>query len=198
MLEKLISLSLRERFIVYFSTILIAVAGVYSFTQLPIEAYPDLTNTSVQVISQWPGRGAEELEKFITVPIETEMNGIGGILGLLLTGQHFLVSAGVGFIALFGVSVQDGVVLLSSVKKHKARFPDLDELLKFAGGQRVRPIIMVALLAMIGLMPAALSTGIGSETQKPLATVIVSGLFLTALTNLILLPLMYKLLKPKV
>ena len=123
---------------------------------------------------------------------------IGGILGLLLTGQHFSVSAGIGFIALFGVSIQNGVVLLSYVKKHKPEFSDTTELLKYAGSQRVRSIMMVAVLAMIGLMPAAISTGIGSETQKPLATVIVSGLFLAALTNLILLPVMYKLLKPKV
>ena len=122
---------------------------------------------------------------------------IGGILGLLFTGQHFSVSAGIGFIALFGVSVQNGVVILSDVKKHRKRFPDTNELLKYAGNRRVRPIIMVALLAMIGLMPAALSSGIGSETQKPLATVIVSGMFLTAIINLILLPVMYKLLKPK-
>ncbi len=120
---------------------------------------------------------------------------IGGILGLLISGQHFSVSAGIGFIALFGVSIQDGVVLLTYVKRYRSQFTDTTELLKYAGSKRVRPIIMVAVLAMIGLMPAALSTGIGSETQKPLAIVIVSGLFLTALVNLILLPVMYKLLK---
>jgi cobalt-zinc-cadmium resistance protein CzcA len=122
---------------------------------------------------------------------------IGGIFGLLVMGLHFSISAGIGFIALFGVSMQNGVVLLSFVKKHRHEFDDITSLLKYAGTQRVRSIIMVALLAMIGLMPAALSTGIGSETQKPLAVVIVSGLFLTALTNLILLPVMYKILRPK-
>jgi cobalt-zinc-cadmium resistance protein CzcA len=122
---------------------------------------------------------------------------IGGIFGLLVMGLHFSISAGIGFIALFGVSMQNGVVLLSFIKKHRKEYEDITSLLKYAGTQRVRSIIMVALLAMIGLMPAALSTGIGSETQKPLAVVIVSGLFLTALTNLILLPVMYKILRPK-
>ena len=92
MLKKIIELSLRERLVVYFATLLIAVAGIYSFTQLPIEAYPDLTNTRVQIITQWPGRGAEELEKFITIPIETEMNGVPHLLHLRS-------------ISLFGLSV---------------------------------------------------------------------------------------------
>ncbi len=121
---------------------------------------------------------------------------IGGIFGLLIMGLHFSVSAGIGFIALFGVSVLNGVVLLGYVKRHRPEFSDLTELLRFVGRDRVRPIMMVAVLAMIGLMPAAFSTGIGSETQKPLAVVIVSGLFLTALTNLVLLPVMYKIFRP--
>lgn len=122
---------------------------------------------------------------------------IGGIFGLLLMHFHFSVSAGIGFIALFGVSVQNGVVLLSYVKKHHNEFEDITGLLKYACSKQVRPIVMVALLAVIGLLPAAFSTGIGSETQKPLAVVIVSGLLLAALTNLYLLPVMYKILKPK-
>ncbi len=120
---------------------------------------------------------------------------IGGILGLLVAGLHFSVSAGIGFIALFGVSIQNGVVFLTYVKRHRPEFSNTDELLKFAGSERVRPIIMVAVLAMIGLIPAAVSSGIGSETQKPLAVVIVSGMFLAALINLILLPVMYKLFR---
>ncbi len=120
---------------------------------------------------------------------------IGGILGLLVTGLHFSVSAGIGFIALFGVSIMNGVVLLTYVKHHRDEFDNTVDLLRHACMSRVRPIIMVAVLAMIGLMPAALSTGIGSETQKPLAVVIVSGLLLTAFINLILLPIMYQVFK---
>jgi cobalt-zinc-cadmium resistance protein CzcA len=120
---------------------------------------------------------------------------IGGILGLLVTGLHFSVSAGIGFIALFGVSIMNGVVLLTYVKHHRDEFDNNVDLLRSACMSRVRPIVMVAVLAMIGLMPAALSTGIGSETQKPLAVVIVSGLLLTAFINLILLPIMYQVFK---
>lgn len=122
---------------------------------------------------------------------------IGGIFGLLFAHLHFSISAGIGFIALFGVSVQNGVVLLSYIKKHRPELADTVALLKLAGSRLVRPIVMVALLAMIGLTPAALSTGIGSETQKPLAVVIVSGLFITTLANLYLLPVIYKLFGPK-
>ncbi|MDP4198231.1 MAG: CusA/CzcA family heavy metal efflux RND transporter [Bacteroidota bacterium] len=120
---------------------------------------------------------------------------IGGILGLLIAGLHFSVSAGIGFIALFGVSIMNGVVLLTYVKHHRPEFHNIDDLLRHTCTSRVRPIVMVAVLAMIGLMPAALSSGIGSETQKPLAVVIVSGLLLTAAINLILLPIMFKLFR---
>ena len=120
---------------------------------------------------------------------------IGGILGLLLAGLHFSVSAGIGFIALFGVSIMNGVVLLSYVKQHRSEYDNEEALLRATCASRVRPIVMVAVLAMIGLMPAALSSGIGSETQKPLAVVIVSGLLLTVVINLILLPIMYTLFR---
>ncbi|HEX5315886.1 MAG TPA: efflux RND transporter permease subunit, partial [Candidatus Kapabacteria bacterium] len=120
---------------------------------------------------------------------------IGGILGLLVAGLHFSISAGIGFIALFGVSIMNGVVLLTYVKHHRDEHETTVELLRSACMSRVRPIVMVAVLAMIGLMPAALSTGIGSETQKPLAVVIVSGLLLTAFINLILLPIMFQIFK---
>ncbi len=122
---------------------------------------------------------------------------IGGVFGLLIAGLHFSISAGIGFIALFGVSVQDGVVLLTWVKKHREEYPDKVELLKAAGENRLRPILMVALLAILGLTPAALSNGIGSETQKPLAIVIVAGLFVAAILNLIVRPVMFKMFTPK-
>ena len=122
---------------------------------------------------------------------------IGGIFGLLVAHLHFSISAGIGFIALFGVSVQDGVVLLSYVKKHRNEYPDTVSLLKAAGQNRLRPILMVALLAIFGLTPAAFSTGIGSEIQKPLAVVIVAGLSVAALLNLIVRPVMFKLFTPR-
>jgi cobalt-zinc-cadmium resistance protein CzcA len=122
---------------------------------------------------------------------------IGGVFGLLAAGLHFSISAGIGFIALFGVSVQDGVVLLSWVKRHRSEYSDKVDLLKAAGENRLRPILMVAMLAIFGLTPAALSTGVGSEVQKPLAVVIVAGLFVAALLNLIVRPVMFKMFAPK-
>ncbi|HEY3873935.1 MAG TPA: efflux RND transporter permease subunit [Candidatus Kapabacteria bacterium] len=113
----------------------------------------------------------------------------------MIAGLHFSVAAGIGFIALFGVSIMNGVVLLTYVKQHRDEYETTLDLLRHACLSRVRPIVMVALLAMIGLMPAALSTGIGSETQKPLAIVIVSGLLLTPFINLILLPIMFQVFK---
>ncbi|MGC8654753.1 MAG: efflux RND transporter permease subunit [Candidatus Kryptoniota bacterium] len=122
---------------------------------------------------------------------------IGGVFGLLIAHLHFSVAAGIGFVALFGVSVQDGVVLLSYAKAHRTDYPDKVELIKAAASRRLRPIIMVALLAILGLTPAALSTGIGSETQKPLAIVIVSGLLVAVALNLIVRPVLFKLFTPK-
>jgi cobalt-zinc-cadmium resistance protein CzcA len=122
---------------------------------------------------------------------------IGGIFGLLLAHLHFSISAGIGFIALFGVSVQDGVVLYSFAKAHYNEYHDNKELIKAAAFNRLRPIVMVALLAILGLTPAALSTGIGSEVQKPLAVVIVSGLVVAVGLNLILRPILFELFGPK-
>ncbi|HEX5315041.1 MAG TPA: efflux RND transporter permease subunit, partial [Candidatus Kapabacteria bacterium] len=85
MLKKLVELALKERIVVYFATLLLIVAGIYSFTQLPIDAYPDLTNTRVQIVTQWTGRSAEELEKFVTIPIETAMNGIPHLISIRST-----------------------------------------------------------------------------------------------------------------
>ncbi|HET6402284.1 MAG TPA: efflux RND transporter permease subunit, partial [Candidatus Kapabacteria bacterium] len=85
MLKKLVELALRERIVVYCTTLLLIVAGIYSFTQLPIDAYPDLTNTRVQIVTQWTGRSAEELEKFVTIPIETTMNGIPHLISIRST-----------------------------------------------------------------------------------------------------------------
>ncbi|QJD79724.1 efflux RND transporter permease subunit [Spirosoma rhododendri] len=119
---------------------------------------------------------------------------IGGILALWLTGINFSISAGVGFICLFGVSVQDGVILINRFKENlHNRMPMLDAVRE--GAQtRVRPVVMTALMASLGLLPAALSTGIGSETQKPLATVMIGGLITCTILSLLILPVMYNLI----
>ena len=116
---------------------------------------------------------------------------IGGILALHITGMNFGISAGVGFIALFGICVQNGVILISEFTKNIRKKILLPEAIKEAVKVRTRPVIMTALMAAIGLMPAAVSTGIGSESQKPLAIVIIGGLITATIFTLLVFPVIY-------
>jgi cobalt-zinc-cadmium resistance protein CzcA len=118
---------------------------------------------------------------------------IGGILALHLTGINFSISAGIGFIALFGVCIQNGVILISVFKKNLEEHMPLDTAILEGVISRVRPVVMTALMAAIGLMPAAISTGIGSETQKPLAIVVIGGLVTSTILTLLILPVIYAL-----
>ncbi len=118
---------------------------------------------------------------------------IGGILALHITGINFSISAGIGFIALFGVCIQNGVILISVFRKNLDAGMHLDEAIREGVVSRVRPVVMTALMAMIGLMPAAISTGIGSETQKPLAVVVIGGLITSTILTLLILPVIYAL-----
>jgi heavy metal efflux system protein len=118
---------------------------------------------------------------------------IGGILALHITGINFSISAGIGFIALFGVCIQNGVILISVFKKNLDAGIALDTAIRGGVISRVRPVVMTALMAMIGLMPAAISTGIGSETQKPLAVVVIGGLITSTILTLLILPAIYSL-----
>jgi cobalt-zinc-cadmium resistance protein CzcA len=113
---------------------------------------------------------------------------IGGILALLLTGTNFNISAGIGFIALFGICIQNGVIIISIIKQNLGNKMLLDNAIKTGAMSRVRPVVMTALMAIFGLLPAAISTGIGSETQKPLAIVIVGGLISATILTLIIFP----------
>ncbi|MBS1740354.1 MAG: efflux RND transporter permease subunit [Bacteroidetes bacterium] len=116
---------------------------------------------------------------------------IGGILALHLTHMNFSISAGIGFIALFGVCIQNGVILISVFRKNIEAKMALDEAIEKGVISRVRPVVMTALMAAIGLLPAAISTGIGSETQKPLAIVVIGGLITSTLLTLLILPVIY-------
>lgn len=113
---------------------------------------------------------------------------VGGIIALLLTGTNFNIAGGIGFIALFGICIQNGVIIISVIKQNIDKNLPLEEAIKSGAISRVRPIVMTALMAIFGLLPAAISTGIGSETQKPLAIVIVGGLLSATLLTLILFP----------
>ena len=118
---------------------------------------------------------------------------IGGILALHIRGMNFSISAGIGMIALFGICIQNGVILISVFRKNLEAKMKLDDAIFKGVLSRVRPIIMTALMAAIGLLPAAISTGIGSESQKPLATVVIGGLMTSTVLTLLILPILYKL-----
>lgn len=116
---------------------------------------------------------------------------IGGIIALHLTGINFGISAGVGFIALFGICIQNGVILISEFHNNlKLKF-NLNDSIKNAVLVRTRPVVMTALMASIGLMPAAISSGIGSESQKPLAVVIIGGLVTATVMTLLVFPIIF-------
>jgi cobalt-zinc-cadmium resistance protein CzcA len=121
---------------------------------------------------------------------------VGGLAALLVTGTNFSVSSGVGFLALFGVSVQTGVILVAYIEEQRTTGRPLDEAIEKGADLRLRPIMMTALVATLGLIPAALSTGIGSDSQKPLAIVVVGGLFSSLTLSLFVLPMLYKVFAP--
>ena len=116
---------------------------------------------------------------------------IGGIIALHLTGMNFGISAGVGFIALFGICIQNGVILISEFHNNLKLKLSLNESILNAVIVRTRPVVMTALMASIGLMPAAISTGIGSESQKPLAIVIIGGLVTATVMTLLVFPIIF-------
>ncbi|CAA9891736.1 Cation efflux system protein CzcA [Candidatus Methylobacter favarea] len=117
---------------------------------------------------------------------------IGGLVALLLTGIHLSVSAAVGFIALFGIAVQNGVILLTQINHLRREGIPLHEAILQGSVSRLRPVVMTALMAILGLLPAALSTGVGSETAKPFAVVIIGGLITATLLTLTMLPALYR------
>jgi len=116
---------------------------------------------------------------------------IGGVLALLITGTHFSVSSGVGFLALFGVSVQTGVIMLEYINHMRAAGHSVEDAAVQGAVLRLRPILMTMLVATLGLLPAAMSRGIGSDSQRPFAIVIVGGLLGALLISIYLLPTLY-------
>jgi cobalt-zinc-cadmium resistance protein CzcA len=119
------------------------------------------------------------------------MARIGGLLALLVTHTNFSVSSGVGFLALFGVSVQTGVIMLEYINQLRARGNTIEESAIEGAVLRLRPIMMTMLVATLGLLPAALSHGIGSDSQRPFAIVIVGGLIADLVMSIFLLPTLY-------
>ena len=112
----------------------------------------------------------------------------GGILALYLTGLNFSISAAIGFVSLFGVSVMNGILIMTYFNEVKASGIETTAAMFQAASQRMRPMLMTALSACIGLLPAAVSTGIGSQVQRPLATVVVGGMFIGPIILLVVVP----------
>lgn len=105
--------------------------------------------------------------------------------------MNFSILAGVGFIALFGVAVLNGIVLVAEFNRQKEISKTLEEAVKIGGKNRLRPVLMTAFVASLGFLPMAISTGEGAEVQRPLTTVVIGGLLLATLLTLFLLPILY-------
>lgn len=126
---------------------------------------------------------------FTGIPLAT----VGGVFALLLRGMPFSISAGVGFIALFGIAVLNGLVMVSYINELRQHGRSLDEAVREGAMTRLRPVLMTALVASLGFIPMALSHGAGAEVQRPLATVVIGGLVTATLLTLLVLPLLYLL-----
>ncbi|NUA26426.1 efflux RND transporter permease subunit [Cupriavidus basilensis] len=126
----------------------------------------------------------------LMVVLNVPFAAIGGLLALHIAGETLSISAGIGFLSLFGIAIQDGVILISYVNR-LAQSDDLHAAVVEGAALRLRPVVMTAMLAGLGLLPAALSHGIGSEAQRPLALVIVGGMVTTTLLTLLVLPVVF-------
>jgi len=129
---------------------------------------------------------------FLSVPL----GAIGGVLALWLRGLNFSISAGVGFIALSGVAVLDGLVLVSAIRHLVVEGLDVDKAVAQASMERLRPILMTGLVASLGFVPMAFSHGAGAEVQRPLATVVIGGLLTSMLLKLVIIPAAYHWFDP--
>ena len=116
---------------------------------------------------------------------------VGGIFALFLRGMPFSISAGVGFIALFGVAVLNGVVMVSYINRLRAEGRSLADAVKEGAETRLRPVLMTALVASFGFIPMAIAGSAGAEVQRPLATVVIGGLVTSTLLTLLILPTLY-------
>ena len=119
------------------------------------------------------------------------MARVGGLVALLVTGTYFSVASGIGFLALFGVSVQTGVIMLEYINQLRARGRSIADAAVEGAVLRLRPIMMTMLVATLGLLPAALSHEIGSDSQRPFAIVIVGGLIADLVLSIFILPALY-------
>lgn len=127
------------------------------------------------------------------------LSAIGGIFFLAFRGMPFSISAGVGFIALFGVAVLNGIVLIAEFNRLREEgWKDLRKIVLMGTKVRLRPVLMTAFVASLGFLPMAISNGAGAEVQRPLATVVIGGLMVATFLTLIVLPILYILFERKI
>ena len=122
---------------------------------------------------------------------------VGGIAALWLRGLNLNLSASVGFIALFGIAVLNGVVLIAYLNQLRDEGKPLEEAVREGSEIRLRPVLMTALVASVGFIPMAVATSAGSEVQRPLATVVIGGLMTSTVLTLIVLPVLYEWLEER-
>jgi cobalt-zinc-cadmium resistance protein CzcA len=122
---------------------------------------------------------------------------VGGVAGLWLRSMPFSISAAVGFIALAGVAVLNGLVMVTFIRQLRQQGTPLSEAIEQGSLIRLRPVLMTALVAALGFIPMALATGMGAEVQRPLATVVISGILSSTLLTLFLIPVLYGWFEPK-
>jgi heavy metal efflux system protein len=125
------------------------------------------------------------------VPLAT----LGGLVSLHLTGETLNVATGVGFIALFGVAVQNGIIMVANLNHHRQMGLELHEAIMQGATERLRPVLMTATVATLGMLPAAIHTGVGSDVQRGIATVVVGGLAISTVLTLFVLPSMYHVIE---
>jgi cobalt-zinc-cadmium resistance protein CzcA len=123
---------------------------------------------------------------------------IGGVFGLAITGEYLSVPASVGFIALWGIAVLNGVVLVTYVRKLREDGIPIVQAIREGCAQRFRPVMMTATVALLGLVPFLFATGPGSEVQRPLAIVVIGGLITSTLLTLVVLPVLYRWFEPPI
>jgi len=135
--------------------------------------------------------GLRSLRQALLILGVVPLAALGGLISLHLTGQTLNVASGVGFIALFGVAVQNGIIMVSNLNRMRKAGLELHEAIMKGATERLRPVLMTATVATLGMLPAALHTGVGSDVQRGIATVVVGGLAIATVLTLFVLPAMY-------
>ena len=133
------------------------------------------------------GKMRQTILILMVVPLAT----LGGLIALHITGETLNVASAVGFIALFGVAVQNGIIMVANINRVREQGLPLREAVISGAVERFRPVLMTATVATVGMLPAALATGVGTDVQRALATVVVGGLLVATLLTLFILPACY-------